>query len=172
MSFFCPQRPTEKAFFGTSPIVTVADRFFVFFFCEVSPRMASKNRGVKRPNPDKDAAGNPDKDTASPLRPDLFGSVDQFKQSYDKSQPYHHVVIPELCLAPNMRTIREEILELEATFKETDMFKVPSGGQKHTLLHRFLLPLCHINFLNLRRVVRSIKCAAICAVWSRICQAC
>lgn len=61
---------------------------------------------------------------ASPLHPGLSESVAVLKTEYASGSPFPHVVVPELCRPERMQKIREEIQELEATFKETDMFKV------------------------------------------------
>jgi prolyl 3-hydroxylase /prolyl 3,4-dihydroxylase len=63
------------------------------------------------------------------LREDLFdkssGEVQRLKQSYQQGVPYNHCIIPSFCDDAVLREVRREIIEnFEATYKETDLFKM------------------------------------------------
>lgn len=65
-----------------------------------------------------------------PLRGSLFepGTVAQLQADYKQSSPYKHLVIPDLMDDEVLRGACEELkVNMQATLKETDIFKV-SGG--------------------------------------------
>lgn len=62
-----------------------------------------------------------------PLRASLFepSAVAQFQEEYKKSEPYQHLVIPDLMDTEVLRGACEELkTTMQATLKETDIFKV------------------------------------------------
>ena len=51
------------------------------------------------------------------------------KASYAQAQPYPHVVLRDVCDPDCLRAVREEIINnIEATYKETDLFKMFQTG--------------------------------------------
>lgn len=62
----------------------------------------------------------------SPLAQDLLTDVNKarLKKEFDSSIPYRNVVIEPLCLDERMRAVCEEVKRLQATYKETDLFKL------------------------------------------------
>lgn len=78
---------------------------------------AEKNKGWKDGN----------KDSPEVLRSSLFEptSVAQMQGEYRISQPYRHLVIPDLMDREVLKTACEELKRnMQATLKETDIFKV------------------------------------------------
>lgn len=70
--------------------------------------------------------GTGSKDTEV-LRPSLFEpkSVAEMQGEYRISQPYRHLVIPDLMDSEVLKTACEELKSnMQATLKETDIFKV------------------------------------------------
>jgi hypothetical protein len=81
-------------------------------------------RGKKKQKVEKDAAP-----LMSPLSSALFSaeSINRLRDEHDRNQPYKHIVFNDLCDADRMRLIHEEAKDnMTATFKETDLFKVPN----------------------------------------------
>lgn len=81
-------------------------------------------RGKKKQKVEKDAAP-----LTSPLSSALFSaeSINRLRDEHDRNQPYKHIVFNDLCDADRMRLIHEEAKDnMTATFKETDLFKVPN----------------------------------------------
>lgn len=63
----------------------------------------------------------------SPLSPELLSesSVKTLNSEHNNSLPYKHAVFHNLCDADRMRLIHDEAkINMTATFKETDLFKV------------------------------------------------
>ncbi|GAB4821858.1 hypothetical protein N2152v2_008904 [Parachlorella kessleri] len=77
-------------------------------------------------------AKRPKLDAERPVvRPSLLseGSRAELKASYSKAQPYPHVVLRDVCDPDCLRAVREEIINnVEATYKETDLFKMFQTG--------------------------------------------
>lgn len=62
-----------------------------------------------------------------PLRANLFENaiIEELRRQYKESQPYHHLVIPNLMDDTVLRGAREELkTNMQATLKETDIYKV------------------------------------------------
>jgi hypothetical protein len=81
-------------------------------------------RGKKKQKVEKDATP-----LASPISIALFTaeSINRLKDEHDRNEPYKHIVFNNLCDANRMRLIHEEAKNnMTATFKETDLFKVPN----------------------------------------------
>jgi Rps23 Pro-64 3,4-dihydroxylase Tpa1-like proline 4-hydroxylase len=99
--------------------------------------MASEMQRVKKakwvtPGEDREAS-------ESPLSAELADQSkrDRLRKAYATALPWPHVVVDSLCRPDVMRVIRDEILELEATYKETDIFKVYQVSQDlRSLNHR------------------------------------
>lgn len=69
--------------------------------------------------------------TPKVLRPSLFEpkSVAEMQAEYRISQPYRHLVIPDLMDSEVLKTACEELKSnMQATLKETDIFKVGVVG--------------------------------------------
>jgi Rps23 Pro-64 3,4-dihydroxylase Tpa1-like proline 4-hydroxylase len=66
------------------------------------------------------------------IRPSLLAdpsSRQELAASYKAAGPYPHCVIPEICNPDMLRRVREEIINnIEATYKETDLFKMLQTG--------------------------------------------
>jgi Rps23 Pro-64 3,4-dihydroxylase Tpa1-like proline 4-hydroxylase len=63
----------------------------------------------------------------APLRQALFEQParEAFKQDYDSSVPYHHLVIADLMDDKLLQATRDELQHnVQATLKETDIYKV------------------------------------------------
>ena len=77
-------------------------------------------------------AKRPKLDAERPVvRPSLLseGSRAELKASYAQAQPYPHVVLRDVCDPDCLRAVREEIINnIEATYKETDLFKMFQTG--------------------------------------------
>lgn len=62
-----------------------------------------------------------------PLRPSLFeaAAIQELQKEYSTSQPYHHLVIPNVMEDAILRGARDELkTNMQATLKETDIYKV------------------------------------------------
>lgn len=73
---------------------------------------------AKRPKPS---------DVMSPLNAALFTDSERarLQSEFASAQPYTHVVIRDLCQPATLIAAREELIHnVEAKFKETDLFKV------------------------------------------------
>lgn len=71
--------------------------------------------------------GDGSKGTTAVLRPSLFEpkSVAEMQGEYKISEPYRHLVIPDLMDSEVLKTACEELKSnMQATLKETDIFKV------------------------------------------------
>lgn len=78
---------------------------------------------------DKEGEGTGTSSDGAPqvLRPTLFEpeSVAEMQADYRISQPYRHLVIPNLMDSEVLKTACEELKSnMQATLKETDIFKV------------------------------------------------
>lgn len=65
------------------------------------------------------------------IRPSLLSDESRrsLKNAYTASTPYPHCVIPDICNPDLLRRVRDEIIEnVEATYKETDLFKMLQTG--------------------------------------------
>ena len=60
-------------------------------------------------------------------------TVASLRTQHDSSQPYTHVEIDELCNQSQMRLIHDEMLQMRANLKETDLFKVFQTNELATL---------------------------------------
>ncbi|KAJ3092935.1 oxidative DNA demethylase, partial [Physocladia obscura] len=60
--------------------------------------------------------------------PGLLASAESLHQDYIKSGPYQHIVIPKLVNDGLLRKVREELLAIHATRKETDIYRVFQTG--------------------------------------------
>ena len=72
----------------------------------------------------------------SPVNGNLLtsDSTKTLRASHDKSGPYKHIVLDQLCTDERMRKIHHEItINMKADFKETDLFKVFQTGDLATL---------------------------------------
>jgi hypothetical protein len=92
-------------------------------------------RGKKRQKVDKIIAT-----LENPLSKELFtdDSISRLRKEHDSNKPYKYVVLNDLCNADRMRLIHEDAKNsMTATFKETDLFKVPETPQviHHRDLH-------------------------------------
>lgn len=55
----------------------------------------------------------------------------QLRQSFDSSIPYNHVIIQDVCAPDVLRAVRDEVINnIQATYKETDLFKVFQTGMQ------------------------------------------
>lgn len=63
------------------------------------------------------------------FRPGLLETGRELKAAYDSNAPYPHCVIKDICNPDLLRKVRDEIIEnVEATYKETDLFKMFQTG--------------------------------------------
>jgi hypothetical protein len=65
------------------------------------------------------------------IRPSLLSdeSRAELKAGYAKASPYPHVVFKDVCDPELLRAVREEIINnIEATYKETDLYKMFQTG--------------------------------------------
>jgi len=71
-------------------------------------------------------------DSSKVIRQSLFSdeSRSRLRDELQGAQPYTHVVIQELCDPAVLRAVREEVIHnIQATYKETDLFKVFQTGK-------------------------------------------
>lgn len=71
------------------------------------------------------------------IRPSLLApeSSAALRAAHDGSGPYTHVVLRDLAEQPLLRAVREEVINnVQATYKETDLFKVFQTGEWPTVL--------------------------------------
>jgi hypothetical protein len=64
--------------------------------------------------------------------PDLMAEPSRatLKDQYRNAQPYTHCVISKLCKPELLAAVRQEIItNIQATYKETDLFKVFQTGE-------------------------------------------
>jgi Rps23 Pro-64 3,4-dihydroxylase Tpa1-like proline 4-hydroxylase len=72
-------------------------------------------------------ASDASKEPHAPLRQAVFeqSAREAFKQDYDSSVPYHHLVITDLMDDKLLQATRDELQHnVQATLKETDIYKV------------------------------------------------
>ncbi len=64
-----------------------------------------------------------------------MGTAEQLNAQYQAAEPYRHCVMRDLFDVSLLREVRDEIINnIQATYKETDLFKVfQTGGVLHTL---------------------------------------
>jgi prolyl 3-hydroxylase /prolyl 3,4-dihydroxylase len=73
------------------------------------------------------AAKRPREDDTSALNPAIFRPerIKALADTFADAQPYNHVVLEDLCVRDELVRAREELIHnVEAKFKETDLFKV------------------------------------------------
>lgn len=64
------------------------------------------------------------------ISPSILGSADKLREQYIASQPYTHCVMRDLCQPKLLAAVRDEIVNnIQATYKETDLFKVFQTGE-------------------------------------------
>jgi hypothetical protein len=88
---------------------------------------AKKQRVAQGEAQELPAAAN----AADVLDPQLLlpPSRTELADQFNTSQPYPHLVIPRLCKPELLASVRDEIVSnIQATYKETDLFKVFQTG--------------------------------------------
>ncbi|KAJ3294036.1 hypothetical protein HDU79_011619 [Rhizoclosmatium sp. JEL0117] len=94
---------------------------------------------MKHPNGEGAAATSPKKPRlikrlkgeANPqkvFRQGLLNEAETLRKDYVKSGPYQHIVIPSLVSDDLLRRVRQELLAIHATRKETDIYRVFQTG--------------------------------------------
>ena len=71
-------------------------------------------------------------ESATVIRPSLLEkeSRDSLRTQFETSGPYTHLVIHDLCDEQLLRGVRDEVINnIQATYKETDLFKVFQTGK-------------------------------------------
>lgn len=77
------------------------------------------------------------KTLGAPLRPGIIReslltpeSAQKLRAEHDSSGPYTHVVLKDLANPDLLRAVRDEVINnVQATYKETDLFKVFQTGE-------------------------------------------
>jgi len=95
----------------------------------------------------------------SAFRSDLFedATLKSFRNSYDKSSPYPHAVVPSLIEDTLLRSVRSEITEhISFTLKETDIYKIHQSGDLANLSKLDAESLKHLpSLVRLRNALYS-----------------
>jgi hypothetical protein len=68
------------------------------------------------------------------VRPEVLSDSSRkaLRHACDTSQPYYHLIIRDLCDDQLLRQVRDEVINnIQATYKETDLFKVFQTGVYH-----------------------------------------
>ena len=75
--------------------------------------------------------------TEAVVNPAVLASRAALRQQYDSSQPYTHCVMHDIFDPSLLAEVRDEIVNnIEATYKETDLFKLfQTGGWQHLIHH-------------------------------------
>lgn len=88
---------------------------------------------MHRMHPDAGNAKRQKLDAEAPIiRPSLVSeqSRQKLKADYGKAKPYPHLVLKDVCNPEKLRAVREEVINnIEATYKETDLFKMFQTGE-------------------------------------------
>ena len=83
-------------------------------------------------SPNAESPGKKPKLTAPVFRPVILKDSEyrsKIADDYNKATPYPYFVLPDVCDANLLRSVRDEIIEnVEATYKETDLFKMLQTG--------------------------------------------
>lgn len=89
-----------------------------------------KSRGVEGIHA-KEGSKRASLEPRKPLRAGLFdaSTVEDLRREYEASQPYQHLVIPDVVDDAILRAAREELkTNMQTTLKETDIYKAGTFG--------------------------------------------